>query len=74
MFMLTCDDASKKVGLEVNAQETKYILMSPQQNARQNHDIKLGNRSFENVAQFRYLRTTVRNRNSIREEIKRRLN
>jgi hypothetical protein len=30
--------------------------------------------AFENVAQFRYLETTVTNKNLIRKEIKRRLN
>jgi hypothetical protein len=44
------------------------------QNAGQNHNIKTGNRCFENVAQFRYLGTTVINQNLIQEEIKRRLN
>jgi hypothetical protein len=44
------------------------------QNAGQNHDIKIGNRRFENVAQFRYLGTTITNENLIQEEIKRRLN
>jgi hypothetical protein len=34
-------DASKMVGLEVNAEETKYILLSPHQNAGQYHDIKI---------------------------------
>jgi hypothetical protein len=44
--------------------------------AGQNHDIKIANRYsyFENVAQFRYLGTTVTNQNLIHEEIKRRLN
>jgi hypothetical protein len=37
-------------------------------------DITIVNRSFENVLQFRYLRTTVTNQNFIQEEIKRRLN
>jgi hypothetical protein len=32
------------------------------------------NRYFENVAKFRYLRTTITNQNLIEEEIKRRLN
>jgi hypothetical protein len=48
--------------------------MSPHQNAGQNHDIKIANRSFENVAQFKYLGMTVTNQNLIQEEIKRRLN
>jgi hypothetical protein len=32
------------------------------------------NRSFENVSQFKYLKSTVTNQNLIQEEIKRRLN
>jgi hypothetical protein len=54
-------DASKEVGLEVNVEKTKYMLVSRDQNAGQNRDIKIGNRSFENVSQFRYLGTTVTN-------------
>jgi hypothetical protein len=42
---------SKEVGLEVNAENTKYMLMSRRYNAGQNHNIKIANRSFENVAQ-----------------------
>jgi hypothetical protein len=40
----------------------------------QNHDIKIGNRSSENVAHFTYLGTTITDQNIIQEEIKRRLN
>jgi hypothetical protein len=43
-------------------------------NAGQNWDIKIGNRSFENVSQFKYLGMTVTNKNLIQEEIKGRLN
>ncbi|PNF27173.1 hypothetical protein B7P43_G07841 [Cryptotermes secundus] len=50
----------------------KHMLLSRHQNAGQNHDIKVGNRSFENVAQFRYLGTMITDRNLIHEEIKRR--
>jgi hypothetical protein len=50
------------------------MFVSHDQNAGQNQDIKIGNRSFENVSQFRYLGTTVTNQNLIQEEMKRRLN
>jgi hypothetical protein len=65
--------AIKEIGLEVNAEKSKYMVMSGDQNAGQNDNIKLDNKSFERVEQFRYLGTTL-NRNSIPEEIKSRLN
>jgi predicted GH43/DUF377 family glycosyl hydrolase len=61
----TLIDASKEVVLEVKTVNTKYMLLSRQQNAGQNHDIKIGNRCFENVVQFRYLGTTITNQNLI---------
>jgi hypothetical protein len=66
----TLIDASRKIGLEVNIEETKYMLLSHNQNAGQNHDIKISNRCLEKVEQFRYLGTTIINRNLIQEEIK----
>jgi hypothetical protein len=56
--------ASKEIGLEVNAEKTKYMVMSRNQNAGQNHKIKIDNKSFERVEQFKYL-GTLTNRNSI---------
>jgi hypothetical protein len=50
------------------------MWLSCQQNVGQNQDMKIANRSFENVSQCKYLGTTVTNRNLIQEEIKRRLN
>jgi hypothetical protein len=49
------------------------MVMSHNQNAGQNHNIKLDNRSFERVEQFKYLGTTLTNQNPIQEEIKNRL-
>jgi hypothetical protein len=66
-------DASKDVGLEENTEKIKYILMFRNQSARQNN-IKINNRPFENVANFKCLGTTVTYRNLIHEEIKSRLN
>jgi hypothetical protein len=64
----------KKFGPEESTVKTKHVLMSHHQNVGQNRDIKIANKSSENVAQFRYLGITVTNRNLIHEEIKRRLN
>jgi peptide methionine sulfoxide reductase MsrB len=57
----TLIDASKEVGLEVNTEKIKHMLLSHHQNAGQYHDIKIANRCFENVAQFRYLGSTIIN-------------
>jgi hypothetical protein len=71
----TLTDASKVVGLNTNKRRLiNYTLPSNHQNAGQNHDKKIANISFENVAQFKYLGITITNLNLIQEEIKRRMN
>ena len=62
--------ASKEIGLEVNADKTKYMIMSRDQNAGRNHSMKIGNSSFERVEEFKYLGTSSTNQNSIQDEIK----
>jgi hypothetical protein len=44
--------ASKELGLEVNAEKTKYMVTFRDQNAGQNHNIKIDNKSFERVEEF----------------------
>jgi hypothetical protein len=58
-------DATKEVGLEVNGKKAKYMSLSRHQNEGQNHNIKIGDRSLENVAQFKYLGMIVTNKNLI---------
>jgi hypothetical protein len=49
------------------------MLMSRHQNAVQKHYIKIANRSFENVANFKYLGTTVTDENLNHDETENRL-
>jgi hypothetical protein len=67
-------DASKEVGLEVNQENTKYMLMSHNQKIEQKHGIKIANRSFEDVVKFKYLGTTLTDQNCMHKEIKSRIN
>jgi hypothetical protein len=53
--------ASKKFGLEVNTDKTKYMVMSRDQTAGRNHSIKIDNNFFERVDDFKYLETTLQN-------------
>jgi len=65
--------ASKETGLVVNADKIKCMVMSRNQNAGRNHNMKIDNSSFEMVEEFKYLGKTLKNQNSIQEEIKSRL-
>jgi sorting nexin-29 len=67
-------ESSRDVGLEINAEKEKYMLMSRHLNSGQNQNIRTANELFESVAKFEYLGTTLTNRNDIHGEIKSRLN
>jgi sorting nexin-29 len=66
--------ASRDIGLEINAEKTKYMIMSRHPNSGQNQNIRIANESFENVSKFKYLGTTLPNQNDIHDEIKSGLN
>jgi hypothetical protein len=66
-------DTSKEVGLEVNLEKTKYMLVSSMM-AVQKHSIKIANRSFEGVTKLKYLGTIQIDQNCMREKIKSRIN
>jgi hypothetical protein len=64
-------DASKEIGLEVNSEKTKYMFMSRHQTAGQSNYIRVTNKSFEKVAKFKNVGSTLMDQNCIHEEISR---
>jgi hypothetical protein len=67
-------EASKDIGLEINAEKTKvYDHVSPSE-IRKKLILRIASESFENVAKFVYLGMTLTNQNGTHDEIKSRLN
>jgi hypothetical protein len=46
-------EASRDIGIEINAEKTKYMIMSRHPNSGQNQNIRIANESSENVAKFK---------------------
>ena len=65
--------ASKEIGVEINVDKIKYIVLSRDRNAGRSHSVKSDNSSFERMEEFKYLGTTLTNQNSIQEKIQSRL-
>jgi hypothetical protein len=59
----------KEIGLEVNADATKYIVISLDHNAGRSHNINIDNRSFERLEELECLETTLTIQNSMQGEI-----
>jgi hypothetical protein len=62
--------ATKEIGLEVNTDKTKYMVISRDRNEGRGDGMKIDNRSIERVEEFKYLGVSLTDQNSIQEEIK----
>jgi len=54
-------EASTEVNLEVNNKKIKYMVVSCHQNAGQNNNLLIANKSSENLTKFKCFRTRVPN-------------
>jgi hypothetical protein len=48
-----------EIGLEINVEEIKRVLLSHYRNAAQNHDINIANRPYGKMTELKYLGTTA---------------
>jgi hypothetical protein len=62
--------ASKKIFLEVNADKTKYMVMSQDQNAGRSQYIQIDDSSLERENELQYVGTNYTIENSIQGEIR----
>jgi hypothetical protein len=59
-----------EIGLEVNADKTKYMVMCRDYKAGRSHNMKIDNSSFEGVEEFRYLGTNLKIQKFFRKKLR----
>jgi len=62
--------ASKGMVKNEILKKTEYMITPYKEHARQNNNLRIGNKPFEEVEQFRYLEKAITNRSYIHKEIK----
>jgi len=64
---------ARKIGLLVNERKTKYMFMTAAGNIRKTHNLRIGNKEFEGVSEFKYLGNIIENNNRNERCIKERI-
>lgn len=67
------EQKSKNIGLRINERKTKYMKMSATEDRRWTQNVAFGQYNFENVKYFSYLGTNLNCKNSMTEEINKRI-
>ena len=62
--------ATKEIGLKVNANKTKYMVMSRDRNAGRGHSVQIDNISIERVEEFKYSGTTLTDQNLFSKKLR----
>jgi hypothetical protein len=61
---------ARKIDLLVNERKTKYMFMSAAGNIREPQNLRIGNKVFEGVSDFKYLGNIIENKNRNSKYIK----
>jgi Reverse transcriptase (RNA-dependent DNA polymerase) len=67
------DQGAREMGLRVNEEKTKYMVLSRNPRNRVRQNVYLADYNIENVKQFKYLGAIIKNDNSFSEELKARI-
>jgi hypothetical protein len=62
--------ATKEIGLEVNTDKSKFMVMSRDRSAGRGHGVKIGNSSSDRLEEFKYLGATLLSVLLIKEGLK----
>ena len=67
------EEETSKLGMEINENKTNYMVTSSYKHKRNAGDLRIGNKTFEAVQSFQYLRNIIGNTNSNNKCIKGRI-
>ncbi|CAG9832810.1 unnamed protein product [Diabrotica balteata] len=67
------EEAALNIGLKINEDKTKYMVVSQQERRRIRQNITINDHNFELVKEFKYLGTTITNDNKLEREVETRI-